>query len=129
VLLHDLDAAREQIEALRRLGVRVALDDFGVGFSSLSYLRSLPFDKVKIDRAFVSGLTLDPINHAIVRCIVSLARELDMKVTAEGVETEEEAMLLRAAGCDSLQGFHFGRPMPAAEIGARVFPTLHAATG
>ena len=129
VLLHDVDAARAQIEALRRLGIRVALDDFGIGFSSLSYLRSLPFDKVKIDRAFVSGLTVDPVNHAIVRCIVTLARELNMRVTAEGVETEEEATLLRVAGCDSFQGFHFGRPMPAAEIEARLFPQLRAAAG
>ncbi len=129
VLLHDLDAARAQIEALRQLGVRVALDDFGTGYSSLSYLRSLPFDKVKIDCAFVSGLATDPTNHAIVRCIVGLARELDMRVTAEGVETEEEATLLTAAGCNSLQGYLFGRPMPAAAITERLFPVQRAAVG
>ena len=129
VLLHDLDAARAQIEALRQLGVRVALDDFGTGYSSLCYLRSLPFDKVKIDRAFVSGLATDPTNHAIVRCIVGLARELDMRVTAEGVETEEEAALLTAAGCNSLQGYLFGRPMPAAAITERLFPVQRAAVG
>lgn len=127
VLLHDLDAARAQIQALHRLGTRVALDDFGTGFSSLSYLRSLPFDKVKIDRSFVNGIATDVANHAIVRCIVALARELDMRATAEGVETEEEAMLLRAAGCNSLQGYYFGRPMPATAIEARLYPAQLAA--
>jgi len=126
VLLHDLDAARAQIQALHELGTRVALDDFGTGFSSLSYLRSLPFDKVKIDRTFVSGITTDAANHAIVRCIVGLVRELDMRATAEGVETEEEAVLLRAAGCNSLQGYYFGRPMPTAAIEARLCPAQRA---
>ncbi len=129
VLLHDFDVASAQIEALRELGIRVALDDFGTGYSSLSYLRSLPFDKVKIDRGFVRGITTDPTKRAIVNLIVGLARELGMRTTAEGVETEDEAALLRATGCNSLQGYLYGKAMPAAEIAARIFPTQRAATG
>ena len=104
VLLDDLDVARRQIDALRELGVRVALDDFGTGYSSLSYLRSLPFDKVKIDRSFVQDLGTNATNQAIVQLIVALARELGMRTTAEGVETEEEARLLMADRLQFLPG-------------------------
>jgi diguanylate cyclase (GGDEF)-like protein len=127
VFLHDIEAARRQIEALRDLGVAMSLDDFGTGYSSLSYLRSLPFDKVKIDRSFVSGLSAGTANYAIVQCIVGLARQLDMGVTAEGVETESEAVLLRAAGCTTFQGYYFGRPMPAAEVERRFSARLISA--
>jgi diguanylate cyclase (GGDEF)-like protein len=116
VFLHDVDTARQQIETLRALGVKTALDDFGTGYSSLSYLQSIPFDKVKIDRAFVTGISRQRANHAIIQCIVALARELDMSVTAEGVEDEGELLLLQAAGCNLIQGYYFGRPMPAADI-------------
>ena len=129
VLLSDLNAARRQIDALHQLGIGVSLDDFGTGYSSLSYLRTLPFDKVKIDRSFVRGLAEHTTNHAIIRLIVALARELGMKVTAEGVETEEEALLLRAAGCTSFQGYLFGKAMPAAEIEALLHPEVIRATG
>ncbi len=129
VLLDDLDVARDQIEALRGLGIRVALDDFGTGYSSLSYLRSLPFDKVKIDRSFVHGLDTDSTKRAIVQLIVGLAHELGMRTTAEGVETEAEVVLLGATGCNSFQGYYFGKPMPAAELAARLFPAPRAAAG
>ena len=122
VLLHDIDHARRQIEALQALGVSVSLDDFGTGYSSLSYLRALPFDKVKIDRSFVHGIGDDTTNHAIVQLIVGLARELEMGVTAEGVETESEAVILKAAGCTTLQGFHFGKPMPAEDLAQIIAP-------
>ena len=129
VFLHDVEAARRQLQALRALGVKMALDDFGTGYSSLGYLRTLPFDKVKIDRSFVRGLSSGSTNYAIVQCIVGLACQLDMRVTAEGVESENEALLLRAAGCTTLQGFYFGKPMPASEITKRLCPgeTLKAA--
>ena len=122
VLLHDVDHARRQIEALQALGIKVSLDDFGTGYSSLSYLRSLPFDKVKIDQCFVRGIGEDTINHAIVQLIVGLARELEMDVIAEGVETEAEAIVLQAAGVTTFQGYYFGRPIPAAEIEALIVP-------
>ncbi len=85
----------------------MSLDDFGTGYSSLSYLRSLPFDKVKIDQCFVRGIGEDLINHAIVQLIVGLARELEMDVIAEGVETDAEAIILQAAGVTTFQGYLF----------------------
>jgi len=129
VLLDDAEAARRQIDALHALGVRFALDDFGTGYSSLRYLRQLPFDKVKIDRSFVQGISADTRNYAIVQLIVAFARELGMRTTAEGVETEVEAALLRATGCSSLQGYLFAKPMPARELEARLFPPLRAVAG
>lgn len=120
VLLHDLDTAKSRIKELHDSGVEVALDDFGTGYSSLNYLADLPFDKIKIDRSLVKGACRDDRRRAIIRHIVALARELDMGVTAEGVETEEEAILLTAAGCTSLQGYYFGRPMPAREVPERL---------
>lgn len=120
VLLHDLDSAARRIEELHDIGVGVALDDFGTGYSSLNYLADLPFDKIKIDRSLVKGACRDDRRHAIIRHIAALARELDMSITAEGVETEEEAILLTSAGCTSLQGYYFGRPMPAREVRERL---------
>jgi diguanylate cyclase (GGDEF)-like protein len=115
-LLQDTAVARREIAALQDRGARVALDDFGTGYSSLSYLKAIPFDKVKIDRSFVNGIEDDRFNATIVQHIVSLAHQLDMRVTAEGVETESQETLLRAAGCNSFQGYRFGRPVPAEEI-------------
>jgi diguanylate cyclase (GGDEF)-like protein len=106
------------LHALRRCGVRIALDDFGTGYSSLSYLRSFPFDKVKIDRSFIRDLGQDSEATAIVHAITALARSLGMSITAEGVETEEQAGLLRQAGCGQGQGFLFSRPRPPADIAA-----------
>ena len=119
VLLHDLDAAKRRIMELNDIGVQVVLDDFGTGYSSLNYLADLPFKTLKIDRTFVKNACRDNRRQVIIRHIVSMARELDMRVTAEGIETEEEAVLLTAAGCTSLQGYYFGRPMPAREISRR----------
>ena len=120
VLLDDLAGAKRQIEAISDIGVGVALDDFGTGYSSLNYLADLPFDKVKIDRSFVMGALHDQKRHAIIRHIVAMARDLDMRITAEGVETEEDAILMTAAGCTSLQGYYFGRAVPASEIGEQL---------
>jgi diguanylate cyclase (GGDEF)-like protein len=128
-LLGSVDLAKSQIDALHARGVSIALDDFGTGYSSLSYLRRLPFDKVKIDRSFVTNVGGDPHSLAIVQCITGLARQLGMRVTAEGIETEAQAVLLAAAGCGTFQGYHFGKPMPAAAIGELVAarPRLAAA--
>ena len=101
---------------LKALGVRLALDDFGTGYSSLLYLRRFPFDKLKIDRSFVHSIERAADAAAIVHAVVSLGRGLGMKVTAEGVETAEQHLFLRAAGIHSMQGYRFGRPGPAAEI-------------
>ena len=96
---------------LKALGVRLALDDFGTGYSSLHYLRRFPFDKLKIDRSFVLSIEKAADAAAIVHAVVSLGRGLGMKVTAEGVETAEQHLFLRAAGVHFMQGFRFGKPM------------------
>jgi len=105
---------------LKALGVRFALDDFGTGYSSLLYLRRFPFDKLKIDRSFVLGIEKAADAAAIIHAVVSLGRGLGMKVTAEGVETAEQHLFLRAAGAHYMQGFRFGRPMAPAEITTRI---------
>jgi diguanylate cyclase (GGDEF)-like protein len=104
------------VAAIRELGVTIALDDFGVGYSSLTHLHKLPLDRIKIDQSFVSGLLTDWGAAAIVRCIISLAGDLGMQVTAEGVETQEQLVRLRSLGCTSAQGHLISRPKPAAEV-------------
>ncbi len=98
------------LERLRKLGVRLSLDDFGVGYASVGYLRRFPLDKVKIDRSFVAPIGTDPQARRVVSGVVSLVRAFEMSITAEGVETEEQAAYLRLIGCDRLQGFLLGRP-------------------
>jgi len=105
---------------LKALGARLALDDFGTGYSSLLYLRRFPFDKLKIDRSFVRSIEKAADAAAIVHAIVSLGRGLGMKVTAEGVETADQQLFLRAAGVHSMQGFRFGRPVSVPEITSRL---------
>ena len=119
VLLGNVDTAEAAMIRLKELGVRVALDDFGTGYSSLLYLRRFPFDKLKIDRSFVRSIEKAADAAAIVHAIVSLGRGLGMKVTAEGVETADQQLFLRAAGVHSMQGYRFGKAVPAAEITAR----------
>ncbi len=113
-LLQNNDRVVATLHQLRALGVRIALDDFGTGYSSLSYLRSFPFDKIKIDQSFVREIGTRPDCLAIVTSITSLARQLGMSTTAEGVETAEQLSELREAGCDEVQGFYFDRPKPLA---------------
>jgi diguanylate cyclase len=119
-LLGNVDTAETAMRRLKALGVRLALDDFGTGYSSLLYLRRFPFDKLKIDNSFVRGIETAADAAAIVHAIVSLGRGLGMKVTAEGVETAEQQLFLRAAGVHLMQGFRFGKPMPAANITRRL---------
>ena len=119
-LLGNLDNAEDAMRRLKKLGVKLALDDFGTGYSSLLYLRRFPFDKLKIDKSFVLSIEKTADAAAIVHAVVSLGRGLGMKVTAEGVETAEQHLFLRAAGVHCMQGFRFGRPMPASEIAARL---------
>ncbi len=116
ILIDNPQEALVRLEALRALGVSVALDDFGTGFSSLSYLQKFPFNRLKIDRAFVASLGSSGSTGAIIQAIVTLGHALGMKVLAEGVETDEQRVLLRLAGCDEMQGYLFAKPGPAAEI-------------
>lgn len=128
VLMTQDDDVLSQLHQLKDLGLSVALDDFGTGFSSLSHLRMFSFDKVKIDRTFVAEITERTDSAAIVCAVTGLARALDMVTTAEGIETEQQLHILRAAGCTQGQGFLFGKPKPASEL--NLFTTdFHAATG
>jgi EAL domain-containing protein (putative c-di-GMP-specific phosphodiesterase class I) len=105
---------------LKALGVRIALDDFGSGYSSLNYVKDLPVDELKIDKSFIDGLGEDPVNDAIVRLIVDFAHTLGLKVTAEGVENERQVERLTAMRCDLAQGFYFSKPLPGKAAGALV---------
>jgi diguanylate cyclase (GGDEF)-like protein len=117
VLLHDAKLAIEPLARLRALGVRIALDDFGTGYSSLSYLRSFPFDKIKIDRCFVSDLSESSEDAlAILRTVASLGISLGIATTAEGVETKEQLARVREEGCTEMQGYLFSPPRPLAEV-------------
>jgi diguanylate cyclase (GGDEF)-like protein len=113
LIIDNLTGVQQLLAEVRKHGVSVALDDFGTGLSSLSYLRTLPLDIIKIDRSFVSDLAVDPQNHAIVKTIVDLANNLQLSTVAEGVETAAQAQVLRSLGVDELQGYLFARPMPA----------------
>jgi diguanylate cyclase (GGDEF)-like protein len=115
------------LRELRAIGVRISLDDFGTGYSSLSYLRKFPFDTIKIDKSFIGDIQTDGSSIAIIRGIVILAQSLDMSITAEGVESEEQHEFLTDAGCDEMQGFLLGRPAPASEILALIERSRHAA--
>ena len=128
-LLGNVDTAELAMFRLKALGVRLALDDFGTGYSSLLYLRRFPFDKLKIDRSFVLSIERAADAAAIVHAVVSLGRGLGMKVTAEGVETAEQQLFLRAAGIHSMQGYRFGRPGPASEITARLAAPAQRSAG
>jgi diguanylate cyclase (GGDEF)-like protein/PAS domain S-box-containing protein len=112
VLIGDFTRAVAMLRRLKNMGVRVAMDDFGTGYSSLSYLQSFPFDKIKIDRAFVANLGHSQQSATIIRAVIALSRGLDVPVVAEGVETEEQLKFLAAEGCDAIQGYLVGRPMP-----------------
>jgi diguanylate cyclase (GGDEF)-like protein len=129
ILIDDPQQAQTRLEALRALGVSIALDDFGTGYSSLSYLQKFPFDRLKIDRAFVASLGPSGNTGAIIQSIVTLGHALGMKVLAEGVENDEQRVLLRLAGCDEMQGYLFARPGPAAEIDKALARPARAATG
>ena len=115
-LLQDDTATIAILHQLRSLGIRVSMDDFGIGYSSLSYLRKFPFDKIKIDRSFIGTLGESSGSEAIVRTIASLGANLGMETTAEGIETPEQLELVRQAGCTEAQGFHFSRPCAASDV-------------
>jgi diguanylate cyclase (GGDEF)-like protein len=110
VLIENPDEAKARLDALKSLGIRLALDDFGTGYSSLTYLQRFNFDKLKIDRGFVAPLGRDAGSNALMQAIVALGRALDLTLLAEGVETEEQRVLLRLAGCEEMQGYLFARP-------------------
>lgn len=125
IFLRDASVARNALEQVMALGCSVALDDFGTGYSSLGYLRKLRFSTIKVDRTFVQGAAQGSAESlAIINAVVAMAKSLDMSTTAEGVETVEEAALIRNLGCDKIQGYYFGRPMTAEDAG-KLFTLAH----
>ena len=118
LLINDTEEVLGKLNRLRELGVAIAMDDFGTGYSSLSYLARFPFSKIKIDRQFIRNMTRDSAMRAIVKTIVALGKSLEIAVTAEGVETQEQDAMLREFGCPQVQGFLYGYP-EAADAGAR----------
>ena len=116
MVLDDIDDTVAKMEALRKIGVRFAIDDFGTGYASLTYLKRLPVDQLKIDQSFISGMDSDPSDAAIVRTIISMSRTLQMEVVAEGVEKDAQHAFLKENRCNLFQGYLFGKPMPIAEF-------------
>jgi diguanylate cyclase (GGDEF)-like protein len=120
VLIEDFDRGLALLRRLKGLGVRISMDDFGSGYSSLSYLQAFPFDKIKIDRAFVTNLGRNPQSAAIVRAVIGLGHGLEMSIVAEGVETQEQLSFLAEEGCDAVQGYFIGKPLPIDQYDALV---------
>ena len=131
LLLGNTDAIMVELQRLKAMGVAIVMDDFGTGYSSLSYLWRFPFDKIKIDRSFMQGFDGSGRDAAtVVKTIIALGRELNMRVTVEGVETAQHAAFLDKVDGDQAQGFFFGRPVPASEVGASIladFQNAHPA--
>jgi diguanylate cyclase (GGDEF)-like protein/PAS domain S-box-containing protein len=120
VLIHDFDRGLSLLRRLKALGVRIAMDDFGSGYSSLTYLQAFPFDKIKIDRTFVLNLGRNTQSAAIIRAMIGLGHGLDISIVAEGVETQEQLTFLAHENCDQVQGYFLGKPAPIADFAAIV---------
>ena len=123
LLLSSADVMLSELRQLKDMGLKLSIDDFGTGYSSLSYLRHLPVYKLKIDRSFVQAMTVDPDNAAITATIINMARTLNLKVIAEGVETEQQMLFLRAHNCDEVQGYYFSKPLAAGDFAEKVLRT------
>jgi EAL domain-containing protein (putative c-di-GMP-specific phosphodiesterase class I) len=115
-IMRDDEATVGTLEGLREMGIALALDDFGTGYSSLSYLRRFPISRVKIDRSFVQEIPENADDRALTTAIIAMAHSLGLTVVAEGVETGAQEEFLRASGCDELQGYRLGRPVPARDF-------------
>src|SRR5882724_6317497 len=120
VLIEDFDRGLALLRRLKALGIRISMDDFGSGYSSLSYLQAFPFDKIKVDRAFVMNLGRNPQSAAIVRAVIDLGHGLEMSIVAEGVETQEQLGFLSEEGCDAVQGYFIGKPLPIGQYATLV---------
>lgn len=121
LLMRNTQSTIETLHSLKKLGIRIAMDDFGTGYSSLSYLQSFPFDRIKIDRTFVSELGTNTSSSVVVQAVVDIAKSRGIKTTAEGVETEAQRKCLSELGCNDAQGYLFGRPVPLADVGSTIW--------
>jgi EAL domain-containing protein (putative c-di-GMP-specific phosphodiesterase class I) len=125
LLLKDSERVLAELHALKAMGVAITIDDFGIGYSSLSYLWRFPFDKIKIDQSFLAGLDSGgDAAETVIKTIIGLGRELNMRVTVEGVETDKHVLFLDEVGGDQAQGYYFGKPIPASEIPARILSDI-----
>jgi EAL domain-containing protein (putative c-di-GMP-specific phosphodiesterase class I) len=115
-LMQEIDLTIPYFNKLADTGVRFCIDDFGVGYSSLNYLKKLPVQMLKIDKSFISGLMTDPDYRTITNAVINLAHSLKLRVVAEGVETEDQLSFLQIVHCDDMQGYHLSRPLPANEF-------------
>ena len=122
-IMGNPEAAAEVLSDIRALGITIAIDDFGTGYSSMSYLKRFAVDTLKVDRSFVSGVATDPHNAAMVRAMVTLAHDLNLRVVAEGIENESEVLFLKRLTCDEGQGYLFSKPQPAVVVESLLFPT------
>jgi EAL domain-containing protein (putative c-di-GMP-specific phosphodiesterase class I) len=129
ILVDNVDDIIQKMTALKLVGVGFSLDDFGTGFSSLSYLKRLPLDQLKIDRSFVRDILVDPNDAAIARTIIALADTLGLNVIAEGVETEQQKKFLSQQGCHVFQGYLFSRPLPLLELEKFVLTSMEKERG
>jgi EAL domain-containing protein (putative c-di-GMP-specific phosphodiesterase class I) len=127
-VMSNQDHAEKVLNQLKALGFHLTMDDFGTGYSSLAYLKRFPFDSVKIDQSFVRGIPANRDDCAIVEAIVAMAQSLELKVVAEGVETQEQSEFLRNLGCDQIQGYVFSKPIPSAEIVGLLYKTMTRST-
>ena len=118
LIMQDVEQAVATMKELQGLGVQLSIDDFGTGYSSLSALKTFPVARLKIDKSFIDDLATDENDRAVASAVISLGQKLNLRVIAEGVETDEQLAFLRANNCDEMQGFHFSRPVPAQELEA-----------
>jgi len=116
IIMKETEYIIESLKQLKQLGVKIAIDDFGTEYSSLNYIKQLPVDKIKIDISFVRGININHKDEAIIKVIIALAKNLELKVIAEGAETKEQIEFLRKEGCDEIQGYYYYKPMPAKQI-------------
>ena len=116
VVLDDVEDTIAKMRDLKKMGVLFSMDDFGTGYSSLSYLKRLPFDQIKIDQSFVRDLVLDRSDRVLVKTIIEMARNFDVEVIAEGVETNDQLIILQDMGCNAYQGYLFGKPVAVDEF-------------
>jgi EAL domain-containing protein (putative c-di-GMP-specific phosphodiesterase class I) len=116
IIMHDADNTLQSVRNLKALGVQLSIDDFGTGYSSLSYLKQFAVDKLKIDQSFVRDILQDQEDAVIVQTIIQMAKNLNLKTIAEGVEDAQVLSAIEAFGCDEVQGYHFAKPMPATEL-------------